>query len=370
MNKKIKYVLIYIISIILTLFLGAIGTVIVLDHFNIINLKNTTEIKETVSTNVSITETNTIKDSIEKIYDAVVVVEVYDKNGNKISSGSGFVYKNHSVGYIITNYHVIEGGTSVKVINNLGTEIDAKILGGDIYYDVAVLSIPSSDVLQVAEIGDSTKLSLGDTLFTVGSPLGSKYIGTVTKGILSGKNRKVTVKLTNGNFIMEVLQTDAAINPGNSGGPLLNINGEVVGVTSMKLVQDEIEGMGFAIPIELVLTVVEKLEKGETIERPLLGVSIIDLKNTYLLRKYNINPGNVTSGVAIVLVQDGTPASNSGFKQGDIITKINDDEIEDTAHFNYALYKYEVGDKITVTYIRDGKENKIEVLLSKSLTNN
>ena len=370
MNKKIKYVLIYTISIILTFFVGIIGTVIVLNHFNMINFKSLVETRETVNTNVSIVEENTIKESIKKVYDSVVVVEVYDKNDNKIGSGSGFVYKSDNVGYIITNYHVIEGGSSIKVINTSGNEIDAKILGGDSYSDIAVLSIPANEVLQVAKIGDSTKLSLGDTLFTVGSPLGSKYIGTVTKGILSGLNRKVTVKLTNGNFVMEVLQTDAAINPGNSGGPLLNVNGEVIGVTSLKLVQDEIEGMGFAIPIELVLSTVERLEKGETIERPLLGVSLIDLTNTYLLRRYNINPGNVTKGVAIVLVQDSTPASNGGLKQGDIITKINNENVDDTAHFNYVLYKYEVGDKITITYIRDGKENTVDVLLSKGLNSN
>ena len=371
MNKKVKYSLIYIISIILSISAGSLATIFALDHFEVINVDkviNNSEKVETVSKNISITEDNSIKESIDKIYNAVVVVEVYNKNNVKIGSGSGFVYKNTDFGYIITNYHVIEEATSVKVTDASGNVIDAKVLGSDEYSDIAVLSIPSNAVLQVAEIGDSTKLSLGDTLFTVGSPLGSKYSGTVTKGILSGINRQVTVSLTNGNFVMEVLQTDAAINPGNRGGPLLNINGEVIGVTSMKLVQDEIEGMGFAIPIELVMTTVQKLEKGEKIERPLLGVSLIDISNPYILRRYNISVGSVTSGVAVVSVQNGSPAS-TGLKQGDIITAINGEKTEDTAHFNYILYKYAVGDTIKVTYIRDGKENTADIVLSKSLTN-
>lgn len=370
MKKQAKYVLVYFISIILAVFGGAICTLVILNHYGIINSSNIIETtKETVNKNVSITETNTIKDSIDKIYDAVVVIEVYDKANNKISSGSGFVYKKSSVGYIITNYHVIEDGTSVKVTNMNGTVVDAKILGGDSYSDIAVLSIDSSAVLKVAEIGDSSALYLGDTVFTVGSPLGSKYMGTITKGILSGINRKITVKQANGNFVMEVIQTDAAINPGNSGGPLLNINGEVVGVTSMKLVQDEVEGMGFAIPIELVMSTVEKLENGEKIERPVLGVSLTEVTNTYLLRRYNINVGSAKTGVVVVLVQENTPASTSGLKAGDIITAINNEKVDDTATFNYTLYKYKVGDTIKITYLRNGKENTVNVVLSKGLTN-
>ena len=232
MNNKLKY----LIGIIISLFVGCISTIFVLDYFNLFDKK---EIQKTVS-EVSITENNTLSTSINKIYDAVVVIQTY-RNGKLNSSGTGFYYKkDDKKGYIITNYHVVEDGDSIKVTNTSDVESQATLLGSDEYLDIAVLSVDVSNVIKVAELGDSSKVNVGDTVFTVGSPLGIKYMGTVTKGILSGKNRQVTVKLSNGSFIMDVLQTDAAINPGNSGGPLLNINGEVIGVTSLKLVQDEI----------------------------------------------------------------------------------------------------------------------------------
>lgn len=356
-------------SIILSLSAGSIATVYVFNYFGLLNNDNNTMSvsKEVVDKKVTIVEDNTLKEAIDKIYDAAYVIEVYDRNNNKIGSGSGFSYKvDESLGYIITNYHVIEDGYSVKVIDSQGNSIDASIVGGDEYSDIAVLSIDSSYIKKIASIGSSTNLSLGDTVFTVGSPLGSKYIGTVTKGIISGINREVTVNLTNGAFIMEVLQTDAAINPGNSGGALLNINGEVIGVTSMKLVLDEIEGMGFAIPIELVMSTVEKLEKGEKIERPFIGINIVDVSKAYALKRYGINTYDLTSGVVVVNVYDNTPAATT-LKSGDIITKIDDDEITDSAHFNYTLYKYNVGDTIKITYYRNGEKNTVDVVLSKKL---
>lgn len=252
MRQKI----IYISTVILSFFLGVIGTYLVIKN-------NPITVQDVVKTinEVKITESDTIQPAIEKIYDAVVLVESYKGNA-LIGTGTGFVYKKDDKnGYIITNHHVIENASSVKVISTNGKTSEVKILGSDIYADIAVLSIDAKDVLKVAEIGESTKLKLGDTLFTVGSPLGSEYMGTVTKGILSGKDRTVSVNLANGKFMMEVLQTDAAINPGNSGGPLVNINGEVIGVNSLKLVEDEIEGMGFAIPIEIAMSAAETLEK-------------------------------------------------------------------------------------------------------------
>ncbi len=246
-------------------------------------------------------------------------------------------------------------------------EIDAQLLGSDEYSDIAVLSIASDEVLQVASLGDSTNMELGDTVFTVGSPLGSKYMGTVTKGILSGQNRKVTVKLSTGSFIMDVLQTDAAINPGNSGGPLLNINGEVIGITSLKLVQDEVEGMGFAIPIELAIASIDKLEHGEKIVRPTLGVQLTTLDNPYLFRNYQITiPTDVKNGVVVVSVEDGSDAAKSGIQKGDIIIKIEDKEITEASHFKYILYQYSIGNSITLTVLRDGKEKVIEVTLTSS----
>ena len=359
MKNKLKY----LIGIIISLFIGCICTILVLDYFNLFDKK---DIEKTVS-EVNITEENTLSSSIDKVYDSVVVIETY-KNGKLSSSGTGFYYKkDNEKGYIITNYHVVENSTSIKVTNTSNVESDATLLGSDEYLDIAILSVDVSNVIKIATLGDSSKVNVGDTVFTVGSPLGIKYMGTVTKGILSGKNRQVTVSLSNGSFVMDVLQTDAAINPGNSGGPLLNINGEVIGVTSLKLVQDEIEGMGFALPIENVTSVLEKLEKNEKIDRPVFGVQLSDVDN-YYLRRYGINiDSNLTNGSVVLKIEDNTPADKAGLKVGDVILKINNDKITDTAHFRYCLYKYSVGDTIKITYNKNGKENTVNVKLTNKL---
>lgn len=359
MKDKTKYIIIAVIS----LFIGVAGTIIILHYFPI-----TGEATEKVIKDVTVTETNTIKSSIEKVYDATVMIESY-RGDRLIGTGTGFVYKKEDKkGYVITNHHVIESGNVVKVINIEGQSVEATILGSDEYADIAVLKIDADAILQVVEIGDSTKLELGDTLFTVGSPLGSEYMGTVTKGILSGKDRTVTVNVSNSSFMMEVLQTDAAINPGNSGGPLVNINGEVVGVNSLKLVEDEIESMGFAIPIEMAMSSAEKLEKGEKISRPLLGVSLVDIDNAYSLYRYDINIGkDITAGAVIASVENNTPAETSKLQKGDVITEVNGTKIKSVAHFRFVLYKYSVGDEITVKYNRSGKENIAKIKLTKSI---
>lgn len=308
---------------------------------------------------VQVMEKNSLKDSIDKIYNAVVVIETYDKNENIIGTGSGFFYKKNDMGYIITNNHVIEKSSTIKVINMNKEVYVAKLIGTDEYFDIAILSVDKEAVLQIANLGINSELNVGDTVFTVGSPLGSKYMGTVTKGILSGKDRMVNVSTSRGNYMMEVLQTDAAINPGNSGGPLVNLSGDVIGVNSLKLVQDEIEGMGFAIPISLVNTILDRLEKGDVITRPIIGLEISDL-NSDALNRYKVN-----SGIYVNKVDSNYPAKF--LKIGDIITLIDDKEVENTSHFRYILYTHKVGDTIKITYIRDGKTNNISILLYKGI---
>lgn len=362
-----KNKIIYTITIIVTFFIGVIGTLVVIKY---IPKESQTVINESTRT-VNITETNTIKSAIEKIYDAVVIVETY-KNNSIISSGTGFVYKEEGTnGYLITNHHVIDGGNKFIVTLTNGEEVEATLLGSDEYSDIAILSIPQDSIIQIAKMGESTNSEIGDTVFAIGSPLGKEYMGTVTKGILSGKDRTVTVTSTSSSQMIEVLQTDAAINPGNSGGPLVNMNGEVIGVTSMKLVQDEVEGMGFAIPIEIVNSLLERLEKGETIERPLIGIEMTDISNGYYLyRQGIIVPEDVEKGIVITKTQDNYPAQKAGLQKGDIILSINDIEIEDSAHFKYLLYKYEVGDTIQLKYMRDNKIQETTVTLDKSAEKN
>lgn len=353
-----KTKIIYIVSIILSFFIGICGTLAVNHYF---------KADDTINKKVTVTEQDSIQNSIDKVYDAVVVVEVY--NGDKlVSTGTGFVYKkDEKNGYIITNHHVIESNGSIKITNTGGSTVDAKLLGSDEYADIAVLSIDKEAALKTADVGSVNDMELGDTVFTIGSPLGSEYMGTVTKGILSGKNRTVTVNLNNSKFVMEVLQTDAAINPGNSGGPLLNINGEVIGVNSMKLVQDQIEGMGFAIPIDMVMSSVERLEKGEKIDRPVIGVEMMDVDNPYALFYNQIKlDDNIESGVVVVNTIDDYPASKAGLKKGDVIVGIDDIEIPNSAYLRFTLYKYNVGDKVTVKYIQDGKLKETDMTLDKS----
>ncbi len=361
MKDKLKF----IVTIIVSCFVGVTGTIIV---YHYCPSKWTTETIEKTVSQVSVTESDTIQSGVSKIYDAVVVVESYTNN-KLSSSGTGFVYKKDgNKAYIITNHHVVSGSSTVKIVNMNNERVEAKVLGSDEYEDVAVLEIDASYALAVAEIGKSDDMKLGDTVFTVGTPVGSEYMGTVTKGILSGKDRKVTVSLNNGSYIMNVMQTDAAINPGNSGGPLCNINGQVIGVNSLKLVQDTIEGMGFALPIELVMTSVDRLEKGEEIVRPVLGVETVELDNTYTLYRYEIFiDEEVEQGVVIVNVSKNSPAEAAGLKKGDVILEVAGTKIEDGAHLKYVLYKYTVGDSITVKYYRDGKIHDTTINLTKAV---
>ena len=315
-------------------------------------------------------EKSSLATSVEKVYDAVTVVQGY-KNNQLSSTGTGFVYKtDDKYGYILTNQHVISGMDTITLIMTNDEEVEAKVLGGDEYLDLAVLRIDKSKVTLVATIGSSEDMSLGDSVFTVGSPMGSNYRGSVTSGILSGKDRMVSVSVSNysnNDWVMRVLQIDASINPGNSGGPLLNVNGEVIGICSMKLVDDEIEGMGFAIPIEYAMNHVESLENGKTIEWPVLGINMANVTDKATLYRNNIRiTSDVSEGVVIVSIVDGTGASKSGLKAGDIITKIDGNKIKDSAYLRYELYQHQAGDTIEITYIRNNKENSTKVTLSKS----
>lgn len=343
----------------------------------VINQLNKNEVTTTSKGgNYTINE-NSIAAAVDKIYDATVVVSTY-KNNNAVSTGTGFVYKTEgSTAYIMTNNHVISGGDSAKVIFSDGTSADTKILGGETYSDIAILTVSSASIKQVATIGNTENIRLGDITFAVGAPLGDTYSGTVTKGILSGKDRLVAVSFSgnSSDYYMKVLQTDAALNPGNSGGPLCNVNGEVIGVNSLKLTQEKtsatssysVEGMGFAIPIEDALYYAETIEKGETVKRPYVGISMIDITDSYYLWQSGISlPKGVNSGVAILEVVASSPAEKSGLKKGDIITKIGDEEISSVAELRYELYKHSPGEKIKIIYNRGGKENETELTLEES----
>lgn len=367
--QKNKVGTILILSVIISFICGALGTYMLL---LLSNNDSATSIITNYSS-ITLTESNSIAEGVEKIYDSTVLIEG-ESNGKVESIGTGFIYKKSSTEkdtfYIMTNHHVVNGMENIKVILSDKTILDAKLKGSETYSDIAVLTVKSDKIKKIATLGDSTKLKVGDTLFTVGSPEGSDYAGTVTKGVLSGKNRLVAIALSNAqtsDYYMKVLQTDAAINRGNSGGPICNINGEVIGITAMKLVGDTVEAMGFAIPIEDALFYAETLEKEEKIERPYVGIGMLDITDSYTMWQNGIMlPENITNGVAITEVADNSPASKAKLKKGDIIISINGEKIKSVAEFRYELYKHSPDDTIKVKYIRNNKEKTTTIKLSKN----
>lgn len=305
---------------------------------------------ETTKREVTITDKG-IAEAVDKVYDSVVVVESYYKN-KLYSTGTGFVYKtSDDKAYILTNHHVIESSDEVKVVFTNNEKETVTILGADAYSDIAVLSVDKDDVISVAEIGSSEDLKVGDTAFAVGAPLDSStYAWTVTRGVISGKNRLVQTSST----VMEVLQTDTAINSGNSGGPLCNSNGEVIGITNMKLASSSIEGMGFAIPIETAIENAETLIKGKEINRPYLGVEVGEARESYYSEE---------TYLYLNLVEEDSPADKAGLKKDDIILAVNDVEVTTIRYFQHELYKYKIGEKITITIERNGNEKTVVVKL-------
>ena len=353
--------LLFIVTSIFTFCLGIWGTIMVIYYIP------KEEAKETTIQEVNVTESDTLSAAIDKVYKSVVTVENYT---NKLSSlGTGFVYKtDDNYGYILTNNHVVSGAKTIKVLNMNGDLVVATLLGCDEYADLAVLRVDKSFVLQVATMGISSKSKLGDTVFTVGTPISLTYVGTVTKGIISAMSRTVEITIEEGaDYMMDVIQTTASINPGNSGGPLVNVNGEIIGINTLKLVDDDIEGMGFAIPIEMATAVVDRLETGETIERPYLGVTAIDANNLYQLYKNDILLSkDYDMGVVIYSIEDKSTASLAGLQKGDVILKIGDYDITNSAYFRYVLYKYKVGDTVTIGYERNGEAKTAQLILSKN----
>lgn len=353
MNTK-KTILICFIFFVITV-ITSVAAVILYVKFYPIESKIVTE-------NINRTEVieSAISDSIEQVFDSVVTVKSF-YNGKQYGTGSGFVYKvEGDKGYILTNNHVIDYANSVTVLLQNGEEVEASILGKDEYSDLAVLSIAKDKVLKVATLGDSDKIYLGETVFTVGSPMGEEYSGSITKGIISAKERTVETE----SVVTKVIQTDAAINPGNSGGPLVSLSGEVIGITSMKLSDEQIEGMGFAIPINEAKMYASYLEKGESVSRPYLGVSLIDVNDTYKLYYYRLNVDrNITEGVVVAAIDSNSNAAKAGLQLGDVILKINNDKITSVSKLRYYLYQYKIGDEVEISINRAGKEKTIKVTL-------
>ena len=336
--------------------------------------------KDNVSTTTSTTKTNIqevqydvksdLTEVIAQAKESTVGVAVY--KGNQISgSGSGVVYKvDGKTVYVITNHHVIDDAQSIQVIFSNGENVDANLVGSDQYGDIAVLKMTVDFDVTAYKIGDSDLLEAGETVIAVGSPLGIEYAGTVTQGIVSAPSRIVSVDLNNDgseDWDMNVIQTDAAINPGNSGGALVNAVGELVGITSMKYSSEEVEGMGFALPINDAIQLVEEIISTGKVSRPVLGVSGISLDrySSYELYMYRIET-NLNKGIYVAKVQSGSAASNAGIQVGDVITKFDGQEIETYKDFLTKLYAKKPGDNVKLTINRNGSTMDVNVKLGSS----
>jgi len=381
-SKKIgKLLLIVLVGF----FSGILGSLVIL-QFN--QKQEITKQNSTGITQTAVKNENSTTQAVDKVKDAVVSIITYsgnsqnsfvgaddtdiDSNTEQVNSeGSGVIYKKEGESaYLVTNTHVINGAKKVDIRLADGTKVPGEIVGSDTYSDIAVVKISSEKVSTVAEFGDSSKLAVGETAIAIGSPLGSEYANTVTQGIVSSLNRHVSLKAEDGQAIStNAIQTDTAINPGNSGGPLINIQGQVIGITSSKIASNggtSVEGLGFAIPANDVINIIKQLEKDGKVTRPALGIHMVNLTNlsTADLQKLKL-PDNVTSGVAVRSVQKNMPA-NGHLQQYDVITKVDDTKISSTTELQNALYSHSIGDEMTVTYYRNGKEEKTTIKLDKS----
>ena len=326
----------------------------------------------TTSKEVTVTDKG-IADAVEKVFDATVVVKVGNNSGQINGWGSGFVYKtDDKYGYIITNHHVVDDAKKLTIMFTDESSCDGELIGSDEYADIAVVKVPKDKVKAVVELGKTDELRPGDTVFAVGTPVDLSYSFTVTRGILSGKNRLVGMSSGNkyyanaDSWYMNLLQIDATINSGNSGGPLANSNGQVVGINNSKLSNNgsgaSIENMGFAIPIEVALNVAEQLINTGTVTRPLLGVSMTTIEGA---AQNGIElDESIKYGAVVNDVESGSSADKAGLKKGDVIVKFDEFKVDNFMYLKYYLYRHKVGDSIKLTYIRNGKENSVVIKLS------
>lgn len=363
---------------------GILGTFLTLQVSHSSNA--TTESKQVRSTTVKTAYKNTTSTSqaVDKVKNAVVSVITYADSSNQdlftndehsdsqiSSEGSGVIYKKDGkYAYLVTNTHVISGAKKVDILLADGNKVPGEVVGSDVYSDIAVVRISADKAKDVAEFGDSNQLTVGETAIAIGSPLGTDYANSVTQGIISSQGRNVNLKADNGqNISTRALQTDAAINPGNSGGPLINIQGQVIGITSSKIStngQTSVEGMGFAIPANDVVNIIKQLEENGKVVRPALGIQMMDLANlsTSDLSKLKL-PEKISGGVIVRSTLDNMPASDK-LQRYDVITKIDDTDIESTADLQSALYSHQIDDTIKVTFYRDGKQDTTTIKLTKS----
>ena len=351
--------------------------------------------------NSSVTATKEDKDNeqitvnaISKAKDAVVSIVNYQSNSSNTlesilggnssksgndsddlraaSSGSGVIYKKvGNTAYVVTNNHVVNGAKKLSVILSDGTNVNAEVVGTDVWTDLAVLKISGNNVTTTMDFADSDKIAVGETAFAIGSPLDVNLSNTVTKGIVSAVNRQIPMDVDGdgkNDWNQTVIQTDAAINPGNSGGALINSEGKLIGINESKIAKAtshvSAEGIGFGIPSTEVKLITEQLEQSGRVIRPALGVQLVSVNTVDSdTVKSQLNYEG-KQGVVVRYVENGTPAAQAGLEKYDIITKLNGEEVKDVAAVRkYLFEKSKIGDTVKVTYYRNGKENTTNVVV-------
>lgn len=388
MKKLLKFVILFVVG-----FLGGIGgyyfaSSTLTQGNSTSNQANTTSVN-----NVQYTNDTSTTQAVEKVQDAVVsVINYQTQSSNSLSSifgniessdelavageGSGVIYKKDGdTAYIVTNNHVISGAEKIDILLASGEKLSGELVGADTYSDIAVIKIAADKVTTIAEFANSDTIKVGETAIAIGSPLGSVYANTVTQGIISSLSRTVTSQTEDGQTIStNAIQTDTAINPGNSGGPLINIQGQVIGINSSKITSSSVsssgvavEGMGFAIPSNDTVQIINQLETNGKVTRPALGVQMVNLTDlsTSQLEKAGLANTDLTSGVLIVSTQSGLPADGK-FEPYDVIIEIDGETIENKSDLQSELYKHQIGDTITVTYYRNNKKMTVDIKLTHS----
>lgn len=356
----------------------------------------------------SVTATKEDKDNqqltvnaISKAKDAVVSVVNYQTNSNNLdsilggnsknksnnnsnsnnsnsgdlktaSTGSGVIYKKTgNTAYIVTNNHVVKGAKKLAVILSDGTNVNAELVGTDVWTDLAVLKINGDNVTTTMDFANSDDIAVGETAFAIGSPLDLSFSNTVTKGIVSAVNRQIPMDVDGDGTVdwnQTVIQTDAAINPGNSGGALINNEGKLIGINESKIAKAtsnvSAEGIGFGIPSNEVKLITEQLEKSGKVVRPAMGVQLVSVNTIANDTVKSQLKYEGKQGVVVRSVESGTPAAKAGLEKYDVITKLNDTEVKDVAAVRKFLFeKAKIGDTVKVTYYREGKEKIAEIVV-------
>lgn len=379
-------------------FIGGVMAFFIMNSIKPTQQSDNDNVSKTTSTSkVTYNNTTSTTKAVKKVQDAVVSVINYQKidtassdNYNSLfgdsseskqtddglaifSEGSGVIYKKDGKdAYIVTNNHVIDGAKRIEILLADGSKIVGTLIGSDTYSDLAVVKVSSEKIKSVAKFADSTKINIGEVAIAIGSPLGTEYANSVTEGIVSSLSRTVTLKNEEGKTVStNAIQTDAAINPGNSGGALINVEGQVIGINSSKISSTNeaggaVEGMGFAIPSNDVVKIINQLEeKGEVI-RPALGISMVNLGDlsTSALSQLNV-PKEVTSGIVVATVTEDMPATDK-LKQYDIITAIDGEEVKTTSDLQSALYGHDINDEVKITFYRGNEKKTVTIKLTKT----